>query len=249
MKQPIVRTEIRGETLIIQIAGARREEMRVSRLCEKLVDLCSEVSSGNHVRVLVLSYKGGVFDETGPDVLPVETGPASVVDALAQLRQPVIAAIQGDAVGAGLEIALTCDIRIGTEGARFGLTHVCDGIIPCAGGTQRLPRLIGPGKAMEMILTGETVEAAEARRIGLFHRIVPVAGLEGAAAALATEMASRSPLAMSYVKEALRGGLDLTIDQGTRMEMDLYLLLFSTQDRIEGITAFKEKRKPEFKGE
>jgi enoyl-CoA hydratase/carnithine racemase len=167
---------------------------------------------------------------------------------VAQLKQPVIAAVDGDAMGIGLELALACDIRIGTEGARFGLPQVCDGTIPSAGGTQRLPRLIGSGKAMEMILAGETIDAAEARRIGLFQRVVPAVELMDTATVLATEMSTRSPLAMSYVKEALHSGLDLTIDQGMRMELDLYLLLFSTQDRVEGITAFRKKRKPEFEG-
>lgn len=221
-----------------------------NRLSAELEDLCTEVNWDEETRVILLMYRGKDVDsKAGEDAegQDLEEG-GSLVASMAQLKQPVIAAVEGDAMGIGLELALTCDIRIGTEDARFGLPQVCHGAIPGAGGTQRLPRLIGPGKAMEMILTGAPVEAGEARRIGLFHRVVPAAELMETATALAIEMAARSPLAMSYVKEALHGGLNLTIDQGMRMELDLYLLLFSTRDRMEGITAFREKRKPEFEG-
>lgn len=221
-----------------------------NRIAADLEDLCAEVNWDEETRVILLMYQGKDLDSiTGEDAGDGEPVGASLVASVTQLRQPVIAAVDGDAMGIGLELALACDIRIGTENARFGLPQVCDGTIPYAGGTQRLPRLIGPGKAMEMILTGTPVDAMEAGRIGLLHRVVRPDELAEKAVALAAEMAGRSPLAMSYVKEALYSGLDLTIDQGTRMELDLYLLLFSTQDRIEGITAFQEKRKPEFKGE
>jgi len=221
-----------------------------SRLANELEDLCAEVNWDEDSRVLLLVYRGKDFNSKAEeDAQEGKDDWAFFVESVARMKQPVIAAVDGDAMGTGLELALACDIRIGTEGSRFGLPHICDGLIPSAGGTQRLPRLVGRGKALEMILTGEAIDAAEARRIGLFHRIVPATELVDAATGLATEMAARSPLAMSYVKEALHSGQDLTIDQGMRLELDLYLLLFSTLDRIEGISAFNEKRKPEFKGE
>jgi enoyl-CoA hydratase len=238
-----------GHCMIVRFVSPVNVQGWTTRIANELEDLRAEVDWDEETRVILLLYQGKDLDlKAGEDAEGGEPEGASLVASVAQLKQPVIAAVEGDAMGIGLELALACDIRIGTEGARFGLSHICDGLIPSAGGTQRLPRLIGPGKAMEMILTGETVDAAEARRIGLFHRVVPAAKLMDTATALATEMAARSPLAMSCVKEALHSGLDLTIDQGMRMELDLYLLLFSTRDRIEGITAFNEKRKPEFEG-
>jgi enoyl-CoA hydratase len=237
-----------GYCMIVRFSSPTNAHGWTTRLANELEDLCDEASWDGETRVIVLAYPGNILHSTDEGAEWGGEDHASLVRPVARLKQPVIAAIEGDAMGIGLELALACDIRIGTEGARFGLPQISDGLVPSAGGTQRLPRLIGPGKAMEMILTGETVDAAEARRIGLFHRVVPEAELMETATALAEDIAARSPLAMSYVKEALHSGLDLTIDQGMRMELDIYLLLFSTKDRTEGITAFKEKRKPEFEG-
>jgi enoyl-CoA hydratase/carnithine racemase len=120
--------------------------------------------------------------------------------------------------------------------------------MPSNGGTQRLPRLIGYARAIKMILTGELMDAEEAKRAGLLSRVVPSDTLMKSAMEMAHDMATRSPLSLSYAKEALYSGRDLTLDQGIRMEMDLYLLLFTTSDRTEGITAFRQKRKPKFEG-
>jgi enoyl-CoA hydratase/carnithine racemase len=235
--------------MIVRFLSPMNVQGWTSRIANELEDLCTEVNWDEETRVIVLAYPGkALYLNAGEGVEREEADHASLVTPVAQLKQPVIAAVEGDAIGVGLELALACDIRIGTEGSRFGMTQIADGLIPSAGGTQRLPRLVGRSKAVEMILTGETVDAAEAQRIGLFHRVVPAAELMDMATVLAEDMAARSPLAMSYVKEALHNGLDLTVDQGMRMELDLYLLLFTTQDRIEGITAFKQKRKPEFEG-
>lgn len=238
-----------GHYMVVRFQGPSNNSGWKARMANELEDLCAEINWDKETRVVVLAYPGEAFQLKDGQGSPWgELDSASFVAPVAQIRQPVIAAIDGDAMGLGLELALACDIRIGTEGACFGLTQIADGLIPSAGGTQRLPRLIGRSKALEMILTGETVDSTEALRIGLVNRVVPAAELMDTATALAENMAPRSPLAMSSVKEALHGGLDLTIDQGMRMELDLYLLLFTTQDRIEGITAFKEKRKPEFEG-
>jgi enoyl-CoA hydratase/carnithine racemase len=214
-----------------------------------LAELCKRIAWDEQVRVVVLSFNGGM-DQVSPEnfasINALEH--LSLADQVAGLKQPVIAAIRGDALGAGLELALACDILIGTENARFGLPQIRQGSMPADGGTQRLPRLVGQGKAMQMILTGEPIDAEEACRAGLVNRIVPSASLMQTATQMAGEMAEKSPLSLSYAKEALHKGLDLTLDQGIAMEMDLYLLLFSTMDRFEGITAFKEKRKPIFEG-
>jgi enoyl-CoA hydratase/carnithine racemase len=200
----------------------------------EMAELCEQLAWDEETRAVVLVFDGRMNNSYSQHV--------------SQVKQPVIAAIQGDALGPGLELAMACDIRIGTESSRFGLPQIREGCIPSGGGTQRLPRLIGPGKAMEMILTGASIDAGEACRIGLLNRVVVQEDLMSTAISLAEEMALKSPLSLSYVKEALHSGMDLTLDQGLKMELDLYLLLFSTQDRTEGITAFKEKRKPEFKG-
>jgi enoyl-CoA hydratase/carnithine racemase len=200
----------------------------------EMAELCEQLAWDEETRAVVLVFSGSM-----KNTLP---------DQVSQIKQPVIAAIKEDAYGHGLELALACDIRIGTESSRFGLPQISEGAIPSGGGTQRLPRLIGLGKALEMILTGASIDAVEACRIGLLNRVVSKENLISSAAGMAEEMSLKSPLSLSYAKEALYSGMDLTLDQGLKTEMDLYLLLFSTQDRTEGVTAFKEKRKPEFKG-
>jgi enoyl-CoA hydratase len=162
--------------------------------------------------------------------------------------QPIIAAIRGIALGGGLELALACDIRIAGDDALLGLTEVNLAIIPGGGGTQRLPRLVGRGKALEMILTGMRIGAAEALRIGLVERVVPAAEVMDAARALALELAGRAPVAMRYAKEAVVKGLAMSLDDGLRLEGDLSTLLRTTEDRLEGARAFLEKRKPNWKG-
>ncbi len=209
-----------------------------------LAEVCDQIAWDEEARVVLLTF-GPELNELQPKH---DTDQASFAESVAKLKQPVIAAIRGDALGPGLELALACDIRIGTKGARFGLPRIKDGQIPSNGGTQRLPRLVGQGRALQMILTGDPVDADEACRIGLLHRIVASESLVGAAMDMAQQMAENSPLSLSYVKEAVYSGRDLTLDQGLRMELDLYLLLFTTSDRTEGITAFREKRKPDFKG-
>ena len=158
--------------------------------------------------------------------------------------QPIIAAIRGYAFGGGLEMALACDIRIAAEDAQLGLTEINLAIIPGGGGTQRLPRLVGRGKALEMILTGMRIPAAEALRIGLVERVVPVAELASATQALARTIAEKAPVALRYAKEAVVGGLGLPLEDGIRLENDLATLLRTTEDRVEGAKAFVEKRKP-----
>jgi enoyl-CoA hydratase/carnithine racemase len=214
-----------------------------------MAELCKQIAWDERVRVVVLSFHGGMDEEFQTGSSSIDAAERfSLTEPVAGLKQPVIAAIRGDALGPGLELALACDIRIGTENARFGLPQIRQGTMPTGGGTQRLPRLVGQGKAMQMVLTGEPIDAEEACRLGLIQRIVPHASLMQTATEMARDMAEKSPLSLSYAKEALHKGMDLTLDQGIKMEMDLYLLLFSTTDRVEGITAFKEKRKPAFEG-
>jgi enoyl-CoA hydratase len=215
----------------------------------ELCEVCDRIAWDEEARAMVLALSGPA-NEMGlnDSILSHDVERSSLVEPVAKLRQPVIAAIRGDAIGIALELALACDIRIGTETSRFGLPQVLDGRMPSNGGTQRLPRLIGYARAIKMILTGELMDAEEAKRAGLLSRVVPSDTLMKSAMEMAHDMATRSPLSLSYAKEALYGGRDLTLDQGIRMEMDLYLLLFTTSDRTEGITAFRQKRKPKFEG-
>jgi len=162
--------------------------------------------------------------------------------------QPIVAAIRGYAFGGGLELALACDIRIAGDDARLGLTEVDLAIIPGGGGTQRLPRLVGRGKALEMILTGARIDAREALRIGLVERVVPAAEVKAAGLELARTLAAKAPVALRYAKEAVVKGLELPLADGLRLENDLATLPRTTEDRIEGAKAFLEKRKPRFTG-
>ena len=169
----------------------------------------------------------------------------SVMD---RCSQPIIAAINGFALGGGLELALACDIRIAAANATLGLTEINLAIIPGGGGTQRLPRLIGRGKALEMILTGARIPAAEALQLGIVERVVPAGEALKAAAELARTIAAKAPIALRYAKEAVVKGLGMSLEDGLRLEGDLSTLLRTTEDRVEGAKAFLEKRQPRWTG-
>lgn len=168
---------------------------------------------------------------------------------LANLAVPTIAAIQADALGGGLELALCCDLRIADERAKLGLPEVRLGVMPGSGGTQRLPRIVGIARAKEMILTGELISASESASIGLVNRVAPA----GAAVEMAMEMAriiaARGPVAVREAKRALDLASDLTLDDGLAKELDASERIFASKDMLEGAKAFFEKREPEFTGE
>jgi enoyl-CoA hydratase len=164
------------------------------------------------------------------------------------MGQPVICALNGDATSAGLELALACDVRLAAQGARFTLPETAQGLIPMAGGTQRLARLVGRAHALRLLLLAEPIDAEEALRIGLVSAVFPPDNLIAEAEALAGRMASRGPIALRYAKEAVRRGLEQPLDQALRFETDLTVILQTTEDRAEGVRAFLEKREPKFKG-
>lgn len=173
----------------------------------------------------------------------------AVVRAIEKVSKPTIAAINGYCLGGGCEIALACDIRIAAEKAKIGQTELNVGILPGAGGTQRLRNLVGQGKAMEMILTGEPVSAQEAYEIGLVNKVVPLDKLMEEAMSMATKIAEKSPVVTKLAKRAIQNGADLPIDTGLLIEILSQSVVFSTKDHLEGINAFLEKRKPEYTGE
>jgi enoyl-CoA hydratase len=172
----------------------------------------------------------------------------AIFDHLENLGKPVIAAVNGFALGGGCELAMACTIRIASKSARFGQPEVNLGIIPGYGGTQRLARLVGEGRAMELCLTGEMIGAEEAWRIGLVNRVVEPAELMGAARELAGKILSKGPLAIRFAMEAIHRGLSLPLAEGLALEANLFGLSASTEDRAEGVAAFLEKRKPAFRG-
>jgi enoyl-CoA hydratase len=236
------------------VHNAMNETMRrdLQRCFEGLV-------TDDGVRVIVVTGAGGKAFSAGADIREF-TAPQvptqfrehrrridfrQVMD---RCQQPIIAAIGGYAFGGGLELALACDIRIASSDSRLGLTEVDLAIIPGGGGTQRLPRVVGRGKALEMILTAARIDAAEALRIGLVERVVPAGEALKAAQELAAALAAKAPVALRYAKEAVVKGLELPLADGVRLETDLATLLRTTEDRVEGAKAFLEKRRPRWQG-
>ncbi len=169
-------------------------------------------------------------------------------DRIRKIKKPIIAAVSGFALGGGCELAMTCDIIIASETARFGQPEISIGVIPGAGGTQRLTRAVGKYKAMEMVLTGGMINAEEALRWGLVNKVVPVEQYLKESRALAKEIAARPPIAVRLAKEAVLKSFDTTIEGGLEFERKNFYLLFASDDQKEGMKAFSEKRKPEWKG-
>jgi enoyl-CoA hydratase len=210
------------------------------------------------IRVVVLTGEGKAF-VAGADIVELRAMDSlhareyaalgqSVFSSIETLPQPVIAAINGFALGGGCELAMACDIRIASETARFGLPEVSLGVIPGFGGTQRLPRLVGAGKAKELIFTGEHIDAAEAHRLGLVNRVAGPGDLLSEALSLAALIASRGPLAVRMAKQAIQlAGVDGR--EGFALEAELLGHCFATADRHEGMRSFLEKRPPTFTGE
>ncbi|HEX8890636.1 MAG TPA: enoyl-CoA hydratase-related protein [Pyrinomonadaceae bacterium] len=172
----------------------------------------------------------------------------SLFNAIDSFPKPVIAMVNGYCLGGGCELALACDLRIASETASFGQPEINLGIIPGGGGTQRLTRLVGEGKAMELILTGDIINAHTAFNIGLVNMVVPAADLEAKTMEIANRIAEKSPVALRMAKEAVKLASRSNLDEGLRREVDLFALCFSSEDKDEGVKAFLEKRKPVFKG-
>ena len=217
-----------------------------------------ELRDDDSVRVVVFTGAGDKAFIAGADIaefagrsalaqraVMLERGLFNAIDTF---PKPVIAMVNGYCLGGGCELALACDIRIASDTASFGQPEINLGIIPGGGGTQRLTRLVGEGKAMEMILTGEIISAQEAFRLGLANQVVPADQLETKTMEVANRIAEKSPIALRLAKEAVKLASRSNLDEGLRREVDIFALCFSSEDKDEGVNAFLEKRKPDFKG-
>jgi E-phenylitaconyl-CoA hydratase len=225
----------------------------------ELLRCWQRIREGDDVRVVILTGAGERAFCTGSDLkktMPPSESYASLAfgrgdrDFASQLDtdKPIICAINGYALGGGLELALACDIRIAADHARFGLPEVRVGSIPGDGGTQRLPRTIGASDAMLLLLTGDHIDAAEALRLGIVSRVVPLAELRREAEAIAHRIAANAPLSVRAVKRLVKQGQGLPLDVAIAQERLTFGVLRDTEDRIEGRRAFQEKRKPVYKG-
>jgi enoyl-CoA hydratase len=250
--------ERRGRVAIITINRPEKRNALNIKTREEGAALIEELGTDDSVRVVVVTGAGDKAFIAGADIAEFAGRTAmkqrdvmvarSLFNAIDSFPKPVIAMINGYCLGGGCELALACDIRIASENASFGQPEINLGIIPGGGGTQRLTRLVGEGKAMEMILTGEIIDARTAHAIGLVNHVVPLDQLEARTMEIANRIADKAPIALSLAKEAIKIASRSNLDEGLRRELDLFALLFSTEDKDEGVSAFLEKRKPVFKG-
>jgi len=227
------------------------------RVMEDLRAALDEFREDDGVGVVVLTGAGEKAFVAGADIGELRERTARdglaarmqrLYDEIEGYEKPTVAAVNGYALGGGLELAMACDIRIASENARFGLPETALSIIPGAGGTQRLARLVGKGRALEMILTGRAVDAEEARAIGLVTKVVPQAGLMDAARETAGQILSKGPLAVRLARLAVQTGFETDQRTGLVVERLAQALLYASEDKREGTSAFIEKRKPDFKG-
>ncbi len=263
MPNPPLIVETQGAIAYLTLSRPESGNPANADLVAALSSACESLASDAAVRAAILTAQGDVFSRgwdwaalaassEGGSLLhyaPVQGMAVDPFGCLAAFSRPVVCAVNGEATGAGLELALACDIRIASEAARFSLPELSMGMLPMAGGLQRLARLVGRGKALELALIGDEIDAAEALRIGLVSAVVPRDALLPEAEAIALRIAERGPIATAYAKEAVSRGVDMPLEQGLRFETDLTIILQTTEDRAEGVRAFMEKRKPEFKGE
>ncbi|MGH9861954.1 MAG: enoyl-CoA hydratase/isomerase family protein [Candidatus Acidiferrales bacterium] len=255
------------KTILVEVSGriatltVNRPEVRNALGKETVGEMHAALralAAREDVGLLIITGAGDKAFVSGADIREVrQRGKREALEAINQelfsavenFPWPVIAAVNGFALGGGFELALACDLRVAAEEAKFGFPETGLGIIPAAGGTQRLPRYVGWGKAKELIYTGDILDAREAERLGIVNQVAPRAELMAAARALAEKILSRGPLAVRLAKLSLNVAARAGLDVGLQVERLAQTILFESKDKLEGTTAFLEKRKPKFRGE
>jgi enoyl-CoA hydratase len=254
-----VKTEVRDGVLIVTVDRPKVLNALNAQTIDEIGRVFAMAHDDPSIRCVIVTGGGEKAFVAGADInelakmTPISGKDVSskgqrVFNSIERFPKPVIAAINGFALGGGCELALACHIRIASDKAQLGLPEVTLGIIPGYGGTQRMARLLGKGKALELICTGDRIGAADAERIGLVNRVVPADQLMAVAEEMARKIASRSPMAIRAAIEAVTAGSDMSQDDGQFLEATLFGLLCSTEDMKEGMSAFLEKRPANFPG-
>jgi enoyl-CoA hydratase len=258
MAQGTVLTEVAGRVATVTINRPEKRNALNQETRTGIIAALDALERDAAVRVVIVTGAGDKAFIAGADIAEFEgRAPVdqfrvmsewSVYQAADRFPKPIIAAINGFCLGGGCEFAMACDIRIAADNATLGQPEINLGIIPGGGGTQRLPRLVGLGSAFRLLYTGDLIDAAEALRIGLVDQVVPAAELVTQVRALAERIATKSPVALSLMKEAVRASVRSPLEEGLRQEITLFGLAFSSEDKKEGVAAFLAKRTPEFTG-
>lgn len=228
-----------------------------AKMVTELIDALDGFEKDDSIRCIVIAGNEGAFS-AGADIKEMidlsavdmaKTGHFFPLwDRIGRYPKPIVGALSGFVLGGGLELAMNCDVLIASDTARLGQPEINIGVIPGGGGTQRLTRAVGKYKAMEMILTGRMIGADEAKTLGLVSRVVPKEAFMEEAKRIAKEIASKSPLAIKFAKQAVNKAFEMGLSDGLDFERELFYLLFASEDKVEGMKAFLEKKKPEFKG-
>jgi enoyl-CoA hydratase len=253
-----ITVERRGKVAVLTINRPDKLNALNKTVHAEGIQALDQIRHDDSVRVLVITGMGEKSFIAGADIsefagqTPVSQRDLfherSFFNSLDTFPKPVIAMVNGFCLGGGCELALACDLRMASEKAKFSQPEINLGIMPGGGGTQRLTRLIGEGRSMEMILTGDMIDAETALRFGLVNHVYPAAELEAKTMELAANIAEKAPIALQLAKEAVKFASRSNLDEGLRREVDLFALCFSTEDKTEGVAAFLEKRKPVFTG-
>ncbi|MFH1909259.1 MAG: enoyl-CoA hydratase-related protein [Chloroflexota bacterium] len=256
MSYTSILTETRGRVGLITLNRPEAMNALNGTLLSELMAALSAFDADDNIGAMLITGSGRAF-AAGADIkamaeaTAVEMLTGSFVesfDGIRKIKKPVIAAVSGYALGGGCELAMSCDMIVASETAKFGQPEVTIGVIPGAGGTQRLTRAVGKALAMEMVLNNRTLSAAEALQYGLVNRVVPRERYLDEALALATEIAGRAPLSLQLGKETVNKAFELSLSEGLEAERRAFYMLFATEDQKEGMKAFVEKRKPDWKG-